>query len=164
MLIDDIEEALVPLFYIEIRTEKYDIESLFYLNKTKEMLKSIMVLSFSFYNPFVGKIEPVLEPTKLAFCQIVNLEANPKKIISIELIGKNANVLEKLDEDDEIKLESENGLQINVSEEMVNILVKTYLGWERELKNFKEELQTSFKVSFNIFHIVYKFITLQLNN
>jgi len=97
-------------------------------SSSKRMLKGFIELGLSYYNPLSSKLEPVIEDTGLLLCYITGQNTNPLAYLSIELaenIGKSVN--------------------INISEEMISGLLRTYWSLEKEIReffgNYKENIK-----------------------
>lgn len=96
------------------------------------MLKGPFEISISYYNPICGKLEPIFENTNLILCYIKNEQNSPDTYITLEL-----------DSGDDSQC-----LNINMSEEMIAGLLKTYWSLERELALFNLK-QQEFSSNFN---------------
>ena len=97
-------------------------------SSSKRMLKGLFELGLSYYNPLSSKLEPVIEDTCLSLCYITGQNSNPLAYLTIEL-------------DENVR----KSLNINISEEMISGLLRTYWSFEKEISQFREEFLNNYK-------------------
>lgn len=87
----------------------------------KSILSVILKFSFSFYNPSTSKWEPIIEQTALDFDVSLNMYANPRKYIILELNPEYEEI------------------NINASKELIKIFKHTFMSWKREIQILENE-------------------------
>lgn len=87
----------------------------------KRISKGVFSLCLCYYNPVSGKLEPIIESINLLFGFIESQQSSPEKYLTLEL--ENA----------------QKSLNLNISEEMISGLLKTYYSLTRELEVFRNE-------------------------
>ena len=149
ILIDDIGKTLIPVVQLTVKLHRLTKESI----DKKQMLKGLFNFGLSYYNPLSGKVEPIIETNQFAICQVINPLIDPKNYITLEKMSTAQSVLYQEEQqkdsiessmvsdesfDDDRGSIQDKTLNINISEEMIAGLLKTYWSLEKELLAFKE--------------------------